>query len=198
MKKKLIGIFVCMLLIGTALPVTASYDDIISKASVNSDLVEISTEICGLNGGKHTVLLTKEKAEEVELLIDDIEKRLDEIETREEAVKIFYEAIVELYSYGLFSGLSAEKVQRLVYGRYNNLISTKVFENIYNENQASDDSNLLCLIAGMTDKTHFLSRHTSATETMMLIMFEFEEKLFKLTSNYPLIGWSLLILYIFS
>ncbi|UCD13830.1 MAG: hypothetical protein JSW60_09805, partial [Thermoplasmatales archaeon] len=38
----------------------------ISRASIDSELVEITTEVCGLNGGKHTVKLTQEKAGEVE------------------------------------------------------------------------------------------------------------------------------------
>ena len=38
-----------------------------------SEMVEITTEICGLNGGKHTVSLSKENALEIEQLIDAIE-----------------------------------------------------------------------------------------------------------------------------
>ena len=49
----------------------------ISKASLDSELVEITTEVWGFNDGKHTVQLTKEEAEEVKQLIDDIERRLD-------------------------------------------------------------------------------------------------------------------------
>jgi len=37
----------------------------ISKASLDSELVEITTEVWGFNDGKHTVQLTKEEAEEV-------------------------------------------------------------------------------------------------------------------------------------
>jgi len=193
MKTKIIGLFVCMLLIGTVLPVTAYVD--INRTSVNNDFVEVSTEICGIDGREHIVLLTKDNAVKVKLLIENIETRLDGVETREDAANIFYDMIAELYGYGLFSELSLEKVQRLVYDKYGNSISIKVFEENYYENRASDNSNLLCLIAGKTDKTQFLSRHTSATTVMMMLIDEIKEKLITLTTYVPIVGWSSLILF---
>ncbi|GAH55890.1 unnamed protein product, partial [marine sediment metagenome] len=92
--KKLLVVGIIFLFLGLAF--APSINANISKASIESEMVEITTEICGFNGGKHTVQLTKEEAEEVEQLIDDIERRLDKVETREEAVEIFNEAIVEL------------------------------------------------------------------------------------------------------
>jgi len=102
--KKLLAVGVIVLFLGLA--IAPSINANVSKTSVDSELVEITTEICGLNGGKQTVSLSKEDAEEVEKLIDDIERRLDNVETREETVEIFNEAVVKLDKYGLLGGLT--------------------------------------------------------------------------------------------
>jgi hypothetical protein len=194
MKNKIIGIFVCTLLIGTVLP-AAAYEIDNTNASLNNDYLEISTELCGINYGEYNVILTKDNALEVKHLIDNIEKNLDEKETVEEAVDVFNIIIEKLYGYGLFGELSFKEVQRLVYNWYEKSISTKFLENRNEENQASDASNFLCLIAGKTDKTLFLSRHTSATTVIMMMIDEFKEKLITLTNYVPIVGWTSLILF---
>ena len=146
--KKSLAVAVILLFLGVAF--APSINANISKASIDSKLVEITTEICGLNGGKHTVQLTKEEAEEVEKLIDDIERRLDRTETREETVEIFNEAVVELDKYGLLGGMSVEQIQKLVTGRYQNQRVMKLLEIVFDNNQANDASNYLCLIIGET------------------------------------------------
>ena len=117
------GVAVAVILLFIGLAFAPSINANVSKSSIDNELVEITTEVCGLNGGKHTVSLSKEDAIEVENLIGDIERRLDRVETREEAVEIFNEAVVELDKYGLLGGLSVKQVQRLVNGRY---MSTRV------------------------------------------------------------------------
>jgi len=143
---------VIVLFLGLA--IAPSINANVSKASIDSELVEITTEICGIDGVKpHTVSLSKEDAEEVELLIDDIKSRLDNVETREETVEIFNEAIVEFDKYGLLGGLSAKQAQRLITDGYNNLRIGEFFE------KANIDSNIkgnfFCLLAGNTDSTVF-------------------------------------------
>ncbi|EMR75079.1 hypothetical protein MBGDF03_00859 [Thermoplasmatales archaeon SCGC AB-540-F20] len=116
---------VILLFIGVAF--APSINANVSKASIDSELVEITTEVCGINGvTPNTVLLSKEDAEEVEKLIDDIERRLDDVETREETEKIFNEAVVELDKYGLLGGLSVKQAQKLVTGGYQNRRAMKV------------------------------------------------------------------------
>jgi len=146
--KKGVAVAVISLFIGLAF--APSINANISKASVDSELVEITTEVCGLNGGEHTVQLTKKDAEEVEKLIDDIENRLDEVKTRAEAVGIFNEAVVELDKYGLLSGLSVEQAKRLVTGGYQDSRVMKLLEMLFGNNQINDASNYLCLIMGET------------------------------------------------
>ncbi len=149
--KKLLAVGVIVLFLGLA--IAPSINANVSKASIDSELVEITTEVCGLNGGKHAVSLSKEDAEEVEQLIDDIERRLDEVETREETVEIFNEAVVELDKYGLLGGLSVEQAQKLVTGGYQNERVMKLLERLYTRNQDDDSSNYFCLVAGETNNT---------------------------------------------
>jgi len=151
--KKGLAVAVILLFIGVAF--APSINANISKASIDSELVEFTTEVCGLNGGKQTVELTQEEAAEVEALFDSIRERLNNTETREEAEQIFKEAVVELDKYGLLGGLSVKQAQRLVTGGYQNSRVMKTLENLYGKNQGSldDDANVLCLIAGNTSNT---------------------------------------------
>ena len=152
--KKLLAIGVIVLFLGLA--IAPSINANVSKASIDSELVEITTELCGLNGGKHTVSLSKEDADEVEKLIDDVKRRLDNVETREETVEVFNEAVVELDKYGLLGGLSVKQAQKLVTGGYQNLLVKRFVGNIFRRNMGIFN-NIFCLISGSTTKTCFIS-----------------------------------------
>jgi len=145
--KKALVVAVILLFIGVAF--APSINANISKASIDSEMVEITTEICGLNGGKHTVSLSKEDALEVEQLIDDIERRLDEVETREDAVEIFNEAVVELDKYGLLGGLSVKQAQRFVSGFNINSRLVKFLDRLFKREvgEQNDVENYLCLVS---------------------------------------------------
>ena len=152
--KKALVVAVILLFIGVAF--APSINANVSKASIESEMVEITTEVCGLNGGKHTVQLTKAEAEEVENLIDDIERRLDEVETREETVEIFNDVIIELDKYGLLGGLSVKQAQRLVTGRNIKFVENKIFRQLLENNLAFDKKyNFLCLTAGSSILSEF-------------------------------------------
>jgi len=116
MNKKILikkGLVVTVILLFIGLAFAPSINANVSKTSIDSELVEITTEICGLNGGKHTVSLSKEDADEVDRLFDSIKEKLDKVETREESEEIFKEAVVELDKYGLLGGLSVKQAQRI-------------------------------------------------------------------------------------
>jgi len=134
--KKLLAVGVIVLFLGLAF--APSINANVSKASIDSELVEITTEICGLNSEKHNIQLTKDEVEEVKLLFDDIQTRL------------FNEAIVELDKYGLLGGLSVKQAQNLVTGGYNNPRLMKLYEFLQSglTQSLDENENRLCLVAG--------------------------------------------------
>jgi len=77
-----IAVVVILLFIGLAFAPSINAD--VSK----EELVEVTTEFCGL-GKKHTVKLTQEEVDELDQLFDDIKERLDNIETREETCLLY-------------------------------------------------------------------------------------------------------------
>jgi hypothetical protein len=126
--KKLLVVGVIGLFLGLA--ITPSINANVNK---ESELIEITTEVCGLGGGKHTIQLTKEEAEEVDRIFVNIRNKLNTTDSREDAEKIFKDAVVELDAYGLLGGLSVKQAQRLVTGGLKNKKMMKIFENIYNK-----------------------------------------------------------------
>ena len=148
--KKCVAVGVILLFIGVAFGPSIN-------ATISKEMVEITTEVCGLNGEKQTVKLTNEQVEEVEVLFDSIREQLNATETREEAEEIFRKAVVELDRYGLLGGLSVEQTQRLVTGGYQNPRMMNIMENMINSGQEDNTSNVCCLVAGRTDNTLFVS-----------------------------------------
>jgi hypothetical protein len=152
--RKLLVVGVIFLFLGLA-----CVPSINANVSKESELVEFTTEICGLGDGKHTVQLTKEEVKEVDRLFDSIRERLNETESREEAVEIFNEAIVELDKYGLLGGLSVKQAQRLVIGNWKIPIKQKIIDAIYYRliGSANDFDNVNCLIYGRITNTLYFA-----------------------------------------
>jgi hypothetical protein len=150
MNKKIFAGGVIVLFLGLACAPSIN-----ANISKESELVEITTEICGMGGGKHTVQLTKEEAEGVDRLFENIRQQLNESNSREEAKKIFNEAIVELDRYGLLGGLSVKQAQRLVTGGLLNKVNKRFVDRIYNKNlqKLDENENVFCLIAGISAYT---------------------------------------------
>jgi len=187
MIKKGLAVAVILLFIGVAF--APSINANISKAPIDSELVEITTEICGLNGGKYTVQLTKE---EVEHLFDSIRERLNATETREETVEIFKETVVELDKYGLLGDLSVKQAQRLVIGQEQNPEVVECLERWYSRNQGSLDyyGNILCLIEGFTDNTAFqgpLARMRYLFYELLMEMFHYYDIIVMVLSTWTIL-----------
>ncbi|MFW6121072.1 MAG: hypothetical protein ACOC80_09275 [Petrotogales bacterium] len=143
--KKSLAVAVILLFIGVAF--APSIHANISKPSLEK--VEFTAEVCGLNGGKQTVQLTKAEAVEVEALFKSIREQLNNTETREEAEEIFKEAVVELDKYGLLGGLSVEQAQRLATGRCRNPLLIRLLDKIgarWKENSGKELINSFCLV----------------------------------------------------
>jgi hypothetical protein len=112
--KKTLVVGIIFLFIGIA--VAPSINFTVVKASNDNDLVEVTTQACGIKGfGNTTVKLTRQQYQNLEQYLVDFRGRLNQTTTREEAIPIFKEAVVELNKYGLLpKGMSVEQAQRLV------------------------------------------------------------------------------------
>jgi hypothetical protein len=97
------------LFVGVAIAPTINQS--VVTASTDDDLVEVTTQACGIQGyGDTTVKLTREQYQNLEQYLVEFRARLNQTTTREEAVPIFKEAVVELDKYGLLpKGMSVEK-----------------------------------------------------------------------------------------
>ena len=108
MKRKWLAIGIILLFVGVTIAPTINFNTV--KASTDDDLVEVTTQACGIKGyGNTTVKLTREQYQNLEQYLVEFRARLNQTSTREEAVPIFKEAVVELDKYGLLpKGMSVE------------------------------------------------------------------------------------------
>ena len=149
-KKKLLrkGLAVGIILLFIGIAVAPSISINVVKASNDNELIEVTTQACGIKGfGNTTVKLTKQHYQNLEQYLVDFRARLNQTTTREEAVPIFNEAVVELNKYGLLpKGMSVEQAQRLVIGGNQNpnerLLNYKQRQEIFPK-----CANIFCLLA---------------------------------------------------
>ncbi|HVO72986.1 MAG TPA: hypothetical protein VMT35_03120 [Ignavibacteriaceae bacterium] len=104
--RKGLAVGIILLFIGVA--VAPSINSTVVKASDDNDLIEVTSQACGIQGfGNTTVKLTKQQYKDLEQYLVDFRARLNQTTTREETVPIFKDAVVELNKYGLLlKGLS--------------------------------------------------------------------------------------------
>jgi hypothetical protein len=150
MKIKLSVICVAFLFLGVA--IAPSINVSVVKASSDNDLVEVTTQACGIQGfGNTTVKLTKQQYQNLERYLVDFRARLNQTTTREETVPIFKEAVVELNKYGLLpKGMNIKQAQRLVTGEYIPEPIQRIIEELLKRTSLFNDKNqsIFCLIHG--------------------------------------------------
>ncbi len=148
--KEILAVGVILLFIGIAF--TPSITQNVVKASQDDDLVEVTTQACGIKGyGDNAVKLTREQYQNLEEYLVEFRARLNQTTSREEAIPLFKDAVVELDRYGLLPwGMSVEKVQRLILGPYFNDRFTRCLKTLTNEPKKCLDNfeNKFCLITG--------------------------------------------------
>jgi len=176
--RKGLAIGVVLLFIGLA------FAPSINANAGKEELVDFTTEVCGLNGGKQTVKLTQQQADEVEVLFDSIRKQLNATESREEAEEIFKDAVVALDKYGLLGGLSVKQAQRLLYDDLqNNKIIDSIEKSVRNIQDNNDFTNSFCfIIAKVKNSIRF---------NWFLIFFIWVELLI-IELNLPMIIWEII------
>src|SRR5512136_535216 len=138
--KKLLALCIIFLFIGVS--IAPSINITVVKASDDNDLIEVTTQACGIQGyDDTTVKLTREQYQNLEQYLVEFRARLNQTSTREEAVPIFKDAVVELETYGLLpKGMSVEMLQEVIF-RQPSQESLKSLNTHENEN-------LLCLVSG--------------------------------------------------
>jgi len=154
MKSNWFAVGIILLFIGVA--IAPSINTSVVKASQDDDLVEVTTQACGIKGyGATTVKLTRQQYQNIEQYLVEFRARLNQTATREEAIPIFKEAIFELNKYGLLpKGLSVEQAQRLVTGGYYNARINRTFQRLYDTTDYLIKSNFLCLMTGAGSSMH--------------------------------------------
>lgn len=145
---------VILLILGVVFaPGIAASREIAEKIEMNNDLVEITIKV-GNHG--HSVLLSSDQALELENLIDQTKNRLESAGTMGETSQIFDDTVVSLYKLGVFPyGMNIEYVQRMVNGHNRFSRINKHLDGFEGDNTGIFDNqtNVLCLIAGKTNKT---------------------------------------------
>jgi hypothetical protein len=175
MKRKWLAIGIILLFVGVSIAPTINFNTV--KASQEDDLVEVTSQACGINGYKDiTVKLTREQYQDLEQYLVEFKARLNQTTTREEAIPIFNDAVVELNKYGLLPrGMSVENAQKLIIGgspRYQrinfNLKQTQVPSNV--------TQNMFCFVTGNVSnvlRVSFLSKLLHRNRTPCLSNFIF-------------------------
>jgi hypothetical protein len=183
MKRKCLAVGIILIFVGVAVAPSINFN--VVKASNDNDLVEDTTQACGINGfGNTTVKLTREQYQNLEQYLVDFRARLNQTTTREEAVPLFKETVVELNKYGLLpKGMSVEQVQKLVTGRtqstgFEHLMKKPFLRNQFNP---SDNENFLCLVYGI------ITSCTYSFGLILLLLSLFHPGITALVRMYPLI-----------
>jgi hypothetical protein len=170
MKIKILTIGIILLFIGVAVAPSINFN--VVKASSDNDLIEVTSQACGIKGyGNTTVKLTKEQYQNLEQYLVGFRAKLNHILTREKAIPVYNEAIVELSKYGLLpKGMSVEKARKLIIWPYKNSTIIKHLCTLLQKNSAlanNTTTNYFCLLAGNTTNTlafgpviHFLNKLT--------------------------------------
>ena len=149
--KRILVLGVILLFIGVSIAPSININ--VVKASNDNDLVEVTTQACGIKGYRDTtVKLTRQQYLNLEEYLVEFRSRLNQTTTREEAVPLFKEAVVELNKYGLLpKGMSEKAAQQLVTGRTQSTGFEHLMKKPFLRNQftPSDNENFLCLVYGI-------------------------------------------------
>jgi len=183
MKKGLVvGISLLFILTG----IVPSIGVVVTKASDENNLVEVTSQVCGIEGyGDTTVKLTKQQYQGLEQYLVDFSTRLNQTTTREEAIPLFREAIVEFNKYGLLpKGMNVEQGLKVVSDERFRPLAYNFQKTIYvihhkHSNTSSDVINLLCYFYAHTS----LAFEDNIWELLALIFGSYDLKIFGLLAS---------------
>jgi hypothetical protein len=152
--RKGLAVGIILLFIGVALVPCINFN--VVKASNDNDLVEVTTQTCGIKGfGNNTVKLTRQQYQNLEEYLVDFRARLNQTTTREEAVPIFNEAVVKLNNYRLLPrGMNIKSTQALIYGKYQDCRTFNFLKK--NIISLSYVNNSICLVSGICSNCYMM------------------------------------------
>jgi hypothetical protein len=112
MKRKWLAVGIILLFVGVTIAPTINFQ--VVKASTDDDLVEVTTQVCGIQGYENTIVkLSKEHYAELDYLFDTLKRDLENASSRQEAKCIIQDAVKELDRQGVLPvGMNVEQAQR--------------------------------------------------------------------------------------
>jgi hypothetical protein len=147
------GLVVSVILLLIGLAIAPSINLSVVKASNDNDLVEVTTQVCGINGvGNTTMKLTREQYHDLKQYLVEFRAGLNQTTTKEDVVLLFKEAVIELDKYGLLpKGMNVELAQKFISGellsmKISNFLQHILFIQKKNFDFSDDIINLFCLI----------------------------------------------------
>jgi len=171
-RRQCVVVSIILLLIGVIVAPPINYG--VVKASTDNDLVEVTSQACGIQGYGNTIVkLTREQNKELEQYLVEFQARLNQTTTREEAVPIFKEAVVELNKYGLLpKGMSVKRAQLLVTVSYQNIKIANYFKkpSTNSINSWAYVDNSFCLLYGNTRRNTMFQGPISRVISIVLFM----------------------------
>jgi hypothetical protein len=157
MKKTYKGLVIAVIFLFIGVALVPSINFTVVKASDDNDLVEVTTEACGIKGYRGTTMkMTRQQYNNLEQLLGDFRARLNKTTDSEKISLLFKEVIIELNRCGLLpKRMSVEQVQTLIMGknlnpRYSSLLDR--IQESYRKNAGAYE-NSFCLMAGKTTTT---------------------------------------------
>ncbi|HVQ01774.1 MAG TPA: hypothetical protein VMT57_09715 [Candidatus Thermoplasmatota archaeon] len=180
---------IVLFLLGVAIAPNINFD--VVKASLDDDLVGVTTQACGVKGCENTTVhLTRSQYQNLQLYVDTFRERINHTTTREEAVPLFNEAVVELNKYGLLpKGMSVAQAQRLVTGGDPLVRLLQSAEKTMRKSLINYSTNSFCLVAGYSNITVI---YTLFQNLLMASMYLFFGWLYKV--SFILYLWMMIFL----
>ena len=177
--KKLRAIVIIFLFLSVIIAPSINFT--VVKASTDDELVEVTTQACGIQGyGDTSVKLTRQQYRDLQQYLGEFRARLNQTTTKEEAVFLFNEAVLELDKYRLLpKGMSVEQAHRLVIVGYQNILAMSRYKTRLSDYQLSNNSNFFCLITGETNVTRlhgYFETGCSALSYFLLVLYMFTKE----------------------
>jgi hypothetical protein len=146
------GLAVGIVLLFVGVTVAPGINFSVVKASGEDNLMEVTTQICGIKGFEDTtVKLTRQQYQNLERYLVDFRGRVNTTTISDETVRLFKEAVIELNKYGLLpKKMRVEQAQKLIVGPYENSKGIAIVEKMFHEKTlVANQSNSFCFIAGI-------------------------------------------------